>query len=319
MGFLSTLGNIAGIASGAVSAVGGLFGMRQQSKNDAWQKQAYENSISARVADAERNGLDKYAALSGSSNIPSFTGSGLSLADTSEGFSQFSRVAENMSNSKTSEKIQSLEIRNMELQNRSIELENARLEKELKSVASSPYSGVSPFADTLPQGAIIGSMEVGRSNPVSTSDKLASSLEDYQFDRSLDKAMKNISLVPTFSGGVQIVPAKDLMDWMSEDIQNKLGFKLNLMDRADYIAARLAKQFKAPYFWVDYDVFGNPEFKFSRKESDYLKFLNGDTASVGTKFGRAKNWLYNEFVYPWQSKAPPKTQGAYVAPPKRWY
>lgn len=283
MGFLSGISSALGIASGVGKIVGGVLGYNRDKHNDAWQKDAYANSLTYRVQDAERNGLDKYAALTGSSQVPSFTGSGLSLTDSAEGFSDFQKVAENRANAKEAEKIQSLEIRSMELDNRTKELENMKLEKELKSVATGPYSGVSPYRDSLPQGSILGSMEVGKDAPVSTSDKLGSNPLDYMITRSLDNAIKHLSLVPKMNGSVGVVPSKDLMDWVSEDLQSRIGFKIDLYNNADKLSAHLAKRFNTPYFWVDYDALGNPSFFFSRNQKDYLDFLNGKTKSFGTK------------------------------------
>lgn len=285
MGFLSKIGDFVGkaadtiskplgIVSGVADIAGGILGYKRDKRNDAYTRNAFENSISTRISDAERAGLSRYAALQGSAQMPSFTSSGLSLSDVGEGIGKFQRVAEDAGSAEQAKQVQSLEIRSMELDNRNKELQNAQLEKELKSVSSSPYYGVSPFPSL--QGVNTALMEgQGSGNVVSTSEILGNSNDRFAFDRALDNAIKNFSLVPLANGGVSVVPAKDLMDWFSENLVDNFAFKKDLYQNAEYYAGHIANKIGAPYFWVSYEN-GVPQFHFSKNESEYMSWLNKD-------------------------------------------
>lgn len=268
MGFLSKigeglLGSVGSVVSGGINALTNLHNNKQSQFN-------YENSISTRVKDADRNGLSRYIAVTGNNPQAPFFNS----ADTSFDTSGIQRALEKEEPSEEDKTLQGLQIRNMELQNRSQELENMKLEKELASIGKSKaFDSISPFPDQ----SIATSVMESSGSPLNYEEKLSaqqSPLRDYAFTRSLDAAIKNVSLVPLMNGGVQVVPAKDLMDWLSEDLQDKFGFKYDLFRNAEYYAAAIARRIRAPYFWVNYNPFGAPTFHFSRNEKEYLKHLN---------------------------------------------
>lgn len=266
MGFLSGLGSALGAVGSAVGAVSGIFGMKQQAKNDAWQKNAYENSLTDRIKQAEANNFSRYAALQGSApQIPNFSGSGLSLSDTAESLSNFSRIAENAADAPTREKVQSLEIRSMELDNRSKELENAKLEKELKSV-SSPYANISPYGGL--QGVNTALMEgSGSGNVITTSEKFRGE-DDYNITRSLENSGKFARLVPLINGNVSIFPAEQVADFMSDDAQSKLAWNLDLARRGDFYASVIGKRLGVKYYDFSF-ANGQPQFFFSNSKEKY--------------------------------------------------
>lgn len=248
------IGAIGAGLAGIGSVASAVLGSREAKKNRELQDELSRTSVRRRVEDAVAAGMHPVYGLgmNGYSFSPVYSSS--NLGDGLKGLGQ--SIQSMQGSSKIQDELERLQLDNQKSQNKLLELEVAEKQLNLTKMGQTPaYHGLNPF--TSSQSATLNSLIEGQSYSV----KSQSSTSPTKIYRGygLDKVIPGRLFTPLPNGDIELNPSKDLMDWYSESIPEKLSYYIDLFKNADEYAKQLSRETGVDYHVV-YD-YGIPRFR----------------------------------------------------------
>ncbi len=255
------IGAIGAGLAGIGSVASAVLGSREAKKNRELQEDLANTSVQRRVNDAKAAGIHPVYALgmNGNSFNPVYSSS--NLGDGIKGLGQ--SIQSMQGSSKMQDELERLQLDNQKSQNKLLRLEVKEKQLQLAKMGQTPaFEGLNPFSGLNASASVsspVPSQNFSALSAVSSNPILKSESNDVKKGYGLDKVIPGRLFTPLPNGDIEMNPGKDLMDWYSESLPDKISYYIDLFKNSELYAKQLSKA-----LGIDYDVtyeYGIPRFR----------------------------------------------------------